>query len=469
VTGSASALIDESGGELRLGELRVEVPPGALSEATTIRVTVTDDAAPSGLTLYSPVLRFEPEGLRFARPIRVTIPFDGDARFASVYWTTEGSGAFSALPTDVAGVQASAETHHFSRAFVGAGCQGDACCTRATGELDVLFMIDNSNSMFEEQASLVAELPRMARALSTGDLDGDGVQDVSAARSIHVGVVSSDMGTGGYLVPTCSESNFGDDGVLRTGGNTAIRGCMASYPSFLEWDTDSSVFDATASADDFTCVAALGTGGCGFEQPLAAVLKAVTPSTSALTFSMGTRGHADTHNSGFLRPDAALAVILLTDEDDCSAIDPDLFNQSSARYMGDLNLRCFQFPEALGTTSRYVDGLLALKDDPSRVVFAAISGVPTDLDTSDLSGVLADPRMLQAPDPSMPSRLTPSCNVAGRGLAFPPVRLVEAAQGMRAAGAGAFVGSICQDDFGSVIEGILAHTARSLGGSCGAP
>ncbi|NOY92836.1 MAG: hypothetical protein GXP55_16750 [Deltaproteobacteria bacterium] len=469
LTGSASALIDGSGGELSLSGLRVEIPAGALSEPTMVTVTATDDAAPSGLTLYSRVLRFAPEGLRFARPIRVTIPFAGDARYASVYWTTEGGQAFSALPTAIDGHDASAETSHFSRAFVGAGCQGDACCTRATGELDVLFMVDNSNSMSEEQASLVAELPRMAQALATGDLDGDGVQDVSAARSIHVGVVSSDMGTGGYLVPTCTESNFGDDGVLQTRGNTGIAGCVPSYPSFLAWDTDAADFDVSASAADFTCMASIGTGGCGFEQPLAATLKAVTPSSSPLTFTMGTRGHGDLENTGFLRPGATLAVILMTDEDDCSAADPDLFDQSSARYAGDLNLRCFEYPEALQSTDRYVDGLLALKDDPSRVVFATISGVPTDLEGASFTDVLADPRMQQAPDPSMPSRLTPSCSVPGRGIAFPPVRLVQTARSLRRAGASAYVGSICQADFSSVVEGILEHTARSLGGSCGAP
>jgi len=468
LTGSASALIDGSGGELNLGELSLSIPAGALTEATEITVTATMDAAPAGITPYSAILRFEPEGLHFARPIRVTIPFDGDARYASMYWTTEGGSAFSALATDISGHFASAETSHFSQAFVGAGCQGDSCCAQATGKLDVLFMVDNSNSMTEEQISLTAEIPRMAQALATGDLDGDGVQDVSAARSIHIGVVNSDMGTGGFLVPTCSESDFGDDGVLRTRGNTALAGCMTAYPSFLAWDTDSPEFDAGSAAADLGCVAALGTGGCGFEQPLDAVLKALTPSTSSVNFTMGSRGHGDAENSGFLRPDATLAVILLTDEDDCSASDPDLFNQSSARYMGDLNLRCFQFPEAVHPTSRYVDGLLALKDDPSRVVFTVIAGVPTDIDTSDLAAVLEDPRMIQAPDPTMPSRLTPSCDVPGRGMAFPPTRIVEAAQGMRSAGAGAYVGSICQADFGSVVSGILDHTARSLGGSCGA-
>jgi len=284
-----------------------------------------------------------------------------------------------------------------------------------------------------------------------------------------VGVVDSDMGTGGFLVPTCFESNFGDDGILQTRGNTAISGCAESYPSFLEFQPARD--DPTVFAADVTCVAALGTGGCGFEQHLDAMLKAVTPSTSSTTFARGTRGHGDVENGGFLRVDSVLGVILLADEDDCSASDGDLFNQSSARYAGDLNLRCFQFPEAIYPVSRYVSGLTDLRPgQPERVVYAAIVGVPTDLvadpDAIDYSAILADPRMQQAPDPSMPSRLTPSCNVVGRGLAFPAVRITQVAQGLRAAGAHTVVQSVCQEDFTSAMDAILNRLFDALGGVC---
>lgn len=68
--------------------------------------------------------------------------------------------------------------------------------------VDLLFMVDNSNSMGEEQASLIAEFATLVEALTSGELvraDGS-AQAVSPVMSLRVGVVSSDMGTGGFLV-----------------------------------------------------------------------------------------------------------------------------------------------------------------------------------------------------------------------------------------------------------------------------
>src|SRR5690606_18070119 len=119
-------------------------------------------------------------------------------------------------------------------------------------------------------------------------------------------------------------------------------------------------------------------GGCGFEQQLESMLKAVTPSSSAVSFVMGTQGQADRANAGFLRPDAMLAVVVLTDEEDCSAADAELFNPSSGVYGGSLNLRCFSYPMAVHPVERYVENLLALKSHPSQVFFGVIAGVPVD-------------------------------------------------------------------------------------------
>ncbi len=280
------------------------------------------------------------------------------------------------------------------------------------------------------------------------------------------------MGVGGYSVFTCNEPNFGDDGVLLTRGNTMNPGCMATYPSFLGFSAATDTMPA-AFAADVTCVAAVGTNGCGFEQQLDAMLKAVSPSTAlnadgtSLTFASGTTGHADGANAGFLRPDAVLALINLTDEDDCSALDPDLFNEGSSRYPGaNLNLRCFQYPEAVRPVSRYIDGFASLKADPSAIVYATISGIPVDLEGASYDAILADPRMIERPDASMPSQLTPSCNVEGGGNAYPPRRLVETARGLRAAGALTVATSICQTNLTGAVSAILGRVADSVSGEC---
>jgi hypothetical protein len=465
---TASLTVGAEGGSLTLGALALDIPAGAVAPGTEVRVTVDSAPVPSSFTGFSPRFRFEPDGLTFERPVTARLPFTGDAATATVFWTTRGGASFAPLPTTIDGSVAVAQITHFSSAFVGTACTGEDCCGRANGDLDVLFMIDNSNSMHEEQAALAEQLPRMARVLATGDLDGDGTQDFPALRSVRIGTVTSDMGVGGFHVPTCARGDFGDDGILRREGRFDL-GCDATYPSYAELRAD----DPSASVDGFvehvSCVAQLGIGGCGFEQQLEAVLKALTPSTSPVRFVSDTTGHADGANAGFQRADSILAAILLTDEEDCSASDPRIFDPSSPVYGAtDLNLRCFQYGDmAVHPVSRYVDGLRALRSDPADVVFAAIAGVPVDLvsDPSaiDYDALLSDPRMEEVLDPVEPNRLRPSC-VTPAGMAFPPRRLVETARGF---GANGVVQSICQSDFTPVIDAVLTRVAARVSGACG--
>ena len=321
----------------------------------------------------------------------------------------------------------------------------------AVDKVDVLFMVDNSNSMAEEQASLTVQFPRLISVLATGDRNADGTPEFPAVKDLHAGVVTSDMGNGGFPVPTCA-TTFGDDGVLITRGNTGTAGCMATYPPYLTFMPPQ---DPVRFAADFACVARVGTGGCGFEQQLESTLKALTPSSSPITFNMGTVGHEDRENAGFLRAD--------------SVIDPELYHPSSSLYTGDLNLRCFMYPAAVHPVGRFVDGLRALRpENPDLYVFAAIVGVPPDLVTDpehiDYAAVLADPRMQEMVDTgAMMTRLTPSCNVPGRGIAFPPRRIVSVA---REFGSNAVVQSICQEDFGPALDAIIKKIADVLGKVC---
>ncbi len=472
----ATEMIGAAGGELRLGDLVMTVPAGAVATATPITIRIEADpgvSAPAGFRSFSPVYHFEPAGLTFATPVRLDLPFSGDGEVATIFWTQPGSGAYTALPTVTADFHARAEITHFSQGFVGttSGCTDGNCCRRAAGQLDMLFVVDNSGSMSEEQASLAEQLPRLVRAVVTGDANEDGVQDFPAVADLHVGVVTVDMGVGGYAIPTCTASPmFGDDGVLRTVGSTSLMGCAPSYPSFLAYAPgDGSTPDQLAA--DFGCLAAAGTSGCGFEQQLEAGLKAVTPSTSATTFTAGTRGHGDTENAGFLRPDAALAVVTITDEEDCS-ITPGseaIFDLTSSTYTGDLNLRCYLYKEAQQPIARYVDGLLALKSDPSLVVFAPIVGIPVDLAGASYDAMLADPRMVETIDTApgtTGARLVASCNVPGRGVAFPPRRIVGTASDLAARGAHTVVQSICQESFEAPITAVLGAIQGSLSGTC---
>ena len=332
-----------------------------------------------------------------------------------------------------------------------------------TTEVDLLIVMDNSASMQEEQASLAELLPGLVRSLAEGTLrtGSDVDRTFTPVTSLHVGVVSSDMGTGRAGIPTCDGSS-GDDGLLIGVGNTDLDpSCDPTYPT-PQILTEPEISDADARTEfalDQTCIAQLGTDGCGFEQQLDAMLKSVTSSANmAYTFRGGSPGNQEA-NGGFGRDDAVLAILIVTDEDDCSTPESDLYNPSSTRFTGDLNLRCFNFPEAVYPISRYADGLIAGRP-AERIVFLPIAGIPVDLEpagdaTPDFDGILDAPAMQELIDPTEPARLMPSCNVPGRGLAFPPRRLVQLAQELDARGAHASVASICQAKF----EGaILAFT-----------
>lgn len=347
------------------------------------------------------------------------------------------------------------------------GCVAGLCCEAQPLPVDVLFVMDNSGSMAEEQLSIAEQLPRMVRALTSGDVDADGVQDFPAAADLHLGVVTTDMGTASFTLPTCDNPMFGEDGVLRTQGDATDPACMATYPSFLEFDPMSGG-TAEEAAAAFACVARAGTTGCGFEQQLEAGLKAVVPSTSGITFFADTTGHGDGANAGFVRADSVLAVILVTDEDDCSVSDPDIFNPSSTTYAGNLNLRCADYPEALHPISRYVEGFRALRaEQPERFVFAAITGVPPDLvadaERIDYDAILADERMTAVESSTSPGTLVPSCDVEGRGQAYPPRRIVETVRDLAPA---SVVQSICQEDFGPAMGAVIEGIAIPLGEAC---
>ena len=330
-------------------------------------------------------------------------------------------------------------------------------------DVDWLMLVDTSASMVQEQAKLAAEIPELVRALATGDLNGDGTPEFAPVDSLHLGVITPDMGTGEIVAPSCDAT--GDDGILRrdSGGGS---GCPASYPSRI-FDFDPSTDDATAFATDFTCVAQAGTGGCGFEQQLEATLKALSPAArtdwvsstyAPPTFRGGTSGHGDGANDGFVRAGSLLAVTIFTDEDDCSATDYGIFDSSDPRYEGvGLNLRCGTIDEALHPLGRYVDGLLQLREDPRLLVFGVVTGVPVDLigldSEAEYAEMLADPRMAVMPDPAMPMRLAPSCVAGdGSGEAYPARRLVGVARDLIHEGARTRVGSICAASYRSDIS-----------------
>jgi hypothetical protein len=374
----------------------------------------------------------------------------------------------------------------------------DQVHSRRIDKVDLLFMVDNSSSMQEEQASLKDQFPKLIRALTTGDRDGNGTRDFEPATDLHIGVVSSDLGLPGVTALGADSgcSGVGDDGIMSNTPSADITGCQASYPRFLSYLAGRN--DPDATAHDFACIAQLGTNGCGYEQQLEAPLKALWPAVDPMpdpatgmnrvTFFTdasrnGLLGHGDRENKGFLRDDAQgsslLAIVLVTDEDDCSSQRTD---DIAGLAPEQLDLRCFLHKDALFSPERYVTAYQALRPGhPELVVFAAIAGVPKDLvDSAARAGVklsdaaqrdayyqriLQDQRMQETPDvPAAGSRpqLLPSCRSA-HGLAAPPRRIVQVAQGF---GENGIVQSVCQDDFGPAMDAIVELIGNHIGSVC---
>jgi hypothetical protein len=183
----------------------------------------------------------------------------------------------------------------------GAGGTGGAATLGR--KIDLLFMVDDSSEMDTGQANLKASLPALMDVLK--GLPG-GLPD------LHVAVVTSDMGAGdGSSIMGCSVT--GDGGVFRfqaTGGcaSTGLdRGAtFLTSTGGINPQTNFGQQDITAVLQ---CIITVGANGCGFEHQLASVARALGADGSP----------PPQENQGFLRLDAVLAIVLLTNEDDCSA------------------------------------------------------------------------------------------------------------------------------------------------------
>ena len=349
--------------------------------------------------------------------------------------------------------------------------------------VDILFVVDDSPSMLEEQASLAAVLPAMLSRLASGDVDGDGVPDKEPIESIQIGVLSPNMGTVGVDRPECPGGQFGgDDGILRTEigltqaevtglGQSFYESCargLDDAPSFVEYLPRPGEAPPDDVVLDMRCRALTGTQGCEYEAPLEAALRATTPARSNLRFFSANDselGHGDGANRGFLREDSLLIVVVISDEDDCSIADPAFFSASGSEGLPEITCAIDGAAE-LHSLSRYVSGLLALRPAED-LIFGAVVGVPEPLLTEplDFFSILDDSRMVVRPNPDG-TGLESSCTVAGpRGdPATPPRRIVRLAAELASRGGEVALSSICQPGrYMTLVEGLL-HAALVRGG-----
>ncbi len=196
-------------------------------------------------------------------------------------------------------------------------------------DVDILFVIDNSGSMGEEQANLAANFGAFVDVLEA--------EEVKA--NYRLGVTTSDNGNpwcppaqttpeGGNLVlSSCTtrlnEFQFGDVDVQDL-ACTDICDLDAAALEILPTTTDvdpnpvprkwleningkKNIPETTSTTDAFRCFGPQGINGCGFESQLESMYLSLVRAVSAKEA-----------NYGFLRSSAILAIVFVTDEADCS-------------------------------------------------------------------------------------------------------------------------------------------------------
>jgi hypothetical protein len=362
---------------------------------------------------------------------------------------------------------------------------GDACASGYYDGVDLLVMMDDSRSMTLDGAVVESGFFALVRAL----LDPPEGSPYAAVGAMRFAVVTSNMGVSygeGVAVPdgeitppdlrlsTAHCLNRGDVGEFQRdgAGSVVMEGAEVDCP-----ENDAGVLDTGPTQDDAfglrtACLTQQGTGGCGLEQQLqsAAVALMREDQQSFLV---------DTH---------VLAVLVVTDEEDCSMADaPGLFATDEAQDPHRLNVACnvdaqnesFLFPVA-----RFADVFIDAKGNPDAVVFAAIIGVPRPGEGpagaaacegrgDALDGCLerADMQMVpyEGEIDGVPAQLfTPTClRFASDGdvvSAVPGRRFVRLAA--EQFGARGYVSSYCEADWTPAMEAIAELIGERIEEAC---
>ena len=232
---------------------------------------------------------------------------------------------------------------------------------------DILFVIDNSGSMDEEQEGIARELPAFIAELKEG---------AGLAQDFRVGVITTsvylraDVNGDGVPEPTEQYDEPRHDQAGRLQPVRAEDGSETGE-RFLEYSDPQLV-------GKFSRLVQQGVGGSGQEAPFEAVRRALQ----------------EGKNPGFLRDGARLLVVLVTDEDDCSSTlrEPPVFvtplNSSAPRD------ECAEQADKLTPVRDYHAALMALRDSQGakrEVLWATIG--PVGLTDKAAQLVVADGRV----------------------------------------------------------------------------
>lgn len=323
----------------------------------------------------------------------------------------------------------------------------------ARPKLDLLFTMDDSPAMAPVRDKLTSQLPRFVEVLQ--GLPG-------GSPDLHLAVVSTSLASSQYpSLPGCERGSRGDGGgKFRHPSGCTVLAAGQNYLAVNEPDRNFTG-DLTAAVQ---CLADVGANGCPFPQPLAATRLALEKGANPL----------DSDNGGFLRADAQLMILLITNQDDCSVPDDsDLFDplqMTPADPLGAFTpYRCQEFghrcnglsPPHQVTTAVSLDGCIPAEDGRLTPVQEFITFMRGLKSGEVLVAVLAGPSHPYVVGPStvistnggisqVPVVL-PSClggPPAAEYGAQPAIRIKQWLDGL---GANAALQSLCADDSAQVL------------------
>ena len=383
-----------------------------------------------------------------------------------------------------------------------------AMWTTNNSDVDILIVVDNSASMGAKQAVLAESMASIIDVLERDEVNA----------SWRLAVTTTDNGNpwcqgttpeGGKFVASSCRSRLNDfssaalmidatqEACLNVCGDafadislqpTPVAGQagVASRPWVERIDGVSNLPANVSAEDALACMLPMGISGCGFEEPLEAMYKALTRATTV--------GEPE---YGFLRDDAVLVVVFVTDEVDGS------FNKAFEEiYLPEGNRVFWSDPTAPSPTSAVawnagvectgsspyvechsveldVDGNPAAGDGSNAVMLPVaryvdlLQGIESIKTTGDvfvsvIAGVGDDGSVTyaDAADPldQMQFGIGPGCT-SGLGDANPPVRLREDAEAF-AVGNQQNLFSICVADYSPAFEVIAESVADQVQPAC---
>jgi hypothetical protein len=228
------------------------------------------------------------------------------------------------------------------------GCDSQGNCNL----VDLLFVIDNSGTMGEEQLNLAKNFPLLIQQLEALE------SDAGMGANVNIMVTTTDFGNplckpfashdpeaGAPVANSCTQrldrfTGLGMNapvyteactdvctapGVAPTGGDLIIHFDDESdnVPPVGEVDINDDGVPDSPVAQALACLGPQGIDGCGYESPLETMMQALNP---LAPWNCGSPGDMTACPNGgvdrpFMREGAVLAVAVITDEEDCSVKD----------------------------------------------------------------------------------------------------------------------------------------------------